>query len=189
MQAIGRTSEHGTNGSSASAPYPYPGLVSSFKPYSFDQSDLEAVHASGDGRQPFAVMGSQVVLGPDEASQGTPGAPCRRYLWGTALPLDRAHSDLIVLKQLLTGHQNRAVYSLLQDSWGRAHAFHKRYEEQKRAQLKAKLADDQLSGDVDAILAAVHGLDVDMSPLVDEVCGSVSRGGEQQRQDRLRCEE
>lgn len=81
------------------------------------------------------------------------------------------------------------MYSLLQDSWGRAHAFHKRYEEQKRAQLKATLADGQLSGDVDAILAAVHGLDVDMSPLVDEVCGSVSRGGEQQRQDRLRCEE
>jgi septin family protein len=127
-------------------------------------------------------MGSQVVLGPDEASQGTPGAPCRRYLWGTALPLDRAHSDLIVLKQLLTGHQNRAVYSLLQDSWGRAHAFHKRYEEQKREQLKAKLADGQLSGDVDAILAAVHGLDVDMSPLVDEVCGSVSRCEEQHRQ-------
>jgi hypothetical protein len=108
-----------------------------------------------------------------------------------ALPLDRDHSDLIILKQLLTGHQNRAVYGLLNDSWKRAHAFFKCYEHLKRVQLEAKIANGQLSASPAAILGAVEGLDVDISPLVAEVCGSVSSfgGGQQQLQDRLRCEE
>jgi hypothetical protein len=34
--------------------------------------------------------------------------------WGTAVPLQRQHSDLIILKQLLCGHRNFAVHDLLQ---------------------------------------------------------------------------
>lgn len=54
-------------------------------------------------------------------------SPCR-YRWGTAFPLNRDHSDLIILKQLLFGHRNFAVHDLLQDSWRRAHAFAQQYQ-------------------------------------------------------------
>jgi hypothetical protein len=106
--------------------------------------------------------------------------------------MDRDHSDVIILKSLLFGHQNEALSQLFDDSWVRAHAFYKSYEQLKRAQLEAKVAAGQMSGSVGAILNAMEGLDVDMSPLLAEVCSSVSNfgGGEQlQLQDRLRCEE
>lgn len=171
-------------------------LITPFKPFCFDPIDLDAVQARGPLMPPFAVMGSQSVLGPEESTRGPVGAPYRRYLWGIALPLDRDHSDLIIRKQLLTGHQNRAVYGLLNDSWARAHAFYKSYEQLKTVQLEAKLAKSWLSfsggsRSVHAIVAAVQGLDVDMGPLVQEVCGSIScfGGNRQQLQDRLRCEE
>lgn len=196
VQAIERATSQAASADTGSTPTDIPpcptrSLITPFKSFCFDPSDLEAVQARGPLMPPFAVMGSQSVLGPEESTQGPVGAPYRRYLWGIALPLDRDHSDLIILKQLLTGHQNRAVYGLLNDSWARAHAFYKRYEQLKRVQLEAKVADGQLGGSVDAILSAVEGLDVDMSPLVAEVCGSISSfgGGEQQLQDRLRCEE
>jgi hypothetical protein len=182
----GSTTDGGSGSSGCS-------LISPFKPYCFDPVDLEAVQAVHPMMPPFAIMGSQVLLGPEDSSAPNTavGAPYRRYLWGMALPLDRDHSDLIILKQLLTGHQNRAVYGLLNDSWKRAHAFFKCYEHLKRIQLEAKIANGQLSASPAAILGAVEGLDVDMSPLVAEVCGSVSSFGEgqQQLQDRLRCEE
>lgn len=166
-------------------------LVSPFKPYTFDPSDLDAVQAVNPLMPPFAVMGSQVLLGPEDSTLGPVGAPYRRYLWGLALPLDREHSDLIILKQLLTGHQNRAVYGLLNESWKRSHAFFKCYEHLKRVQLEAKFAAGSLAASPAAILGAVEGLDVDMSPLIADVCGRVSSfgGGQQQLQDRLRCEE
>jgi septin family protein len=171
-----------------STPCPNPCQVASFKPYSFDPSDLEKVQAS-PLMQPFPVMGSQAVLGPEEAScsHGPVEAPYRHYLWGTAQPENREHSDLIILKQLLTGHQNKAVYSLLKDSWAKARTFYKDYDALKKAQLKVKLAAGQLSGDFDAMLSALEGLDVDMSPLVAKVCGAISSSGEggQQLQEEM----
>lgn len=188
LQTIQRATSQAT---SATTGRPTRSLITPFKPYSFDPAALEAVHAQGFLMPPFAVMGSQTVLGPEESSQGPVGQPYRRYLWGTALPMDRDHSDVIILKSLLFGHQNEALSQLFDDSWARAHAFYKSYEQLKRAQLEAKVAAGQLSGSVDAIFNAMEGLDVDMSPLVEEVCAGISTfgGGEQQLQDRLRCEE
>lgn len=135
-------------------------------------------------------MGSQVVLGPEDGDLAAAGSPCRKYLWGTALPLDRDHSDLILLKQLLTGHQNLAVYSLLDDSWQRAHNFYNCYQQLKQDQLEREFADGRLASSPAAVLRAAQRLDVDMTPLVDEVCSSMCVfGGGQQLQDKLRCEE
>jgi septin family protein len=189
LQTIQRAT---SQAASAATGLPTRSLITPFKPYSFDPAALEAVHAQGSLMPPFAVMGSQTVLGPEESSQGPVGQPYRRYLWGTALPMDRDHSDLIILKSLLFGHQNEALSQLFDDSWARAHAFYKSYEQLKRAQLEAKVAAGQMSGSVGAILNVMEGLDVDMSPLLAEVCSSISNfgGGEQlQLQDRLRCEE
>jgi len=136
-------------------------------------------------------MGSQVVLGPEDGDLAAAGSPCRKYLWGTALPLDRDHSDLILLKQLLTGHQNLAVYSLLDDSWQRAHNFYNCYQQLKQDQLEREFADGHLASSPAAVLRAAQRLDVDMTPLVDEVCSSmcVFGGGQDKLQDNLRCEE
>lgn len=120
---------------------------------------------------------------------GPAGAPCRRYLWGTALPLEREHSDLIILKQLLAGHQNRAVYGLLGDSWSRAFAFNKSYALLRRAQLESRIAAGEVAASAVEILSAVEGLDVDLSPLVSSVCTRVSSFGDGPIENRLRCEE
>jgi hypothetical protein len=154
---------------------------------------------------PFAVMGSQMILGPGDShvgpdchaagpgtggstaagsgtgsttagaaagstTAGPVGVPCRRYLWGDALPLNRDHSDLIILKSLLSGHQNRAVYGLLNDSWKRAHTFYRCWQHLKRVQLEAQVASGQLASSPAAILGAVEGLEVNMEPLVTQVC-------------------
>ena len=73
---------------------------------------------------PFAVVCSNVF---DDKE-----VPVRRYLWGTCLPLDRDHSDLIILKQLLFGHKTTGLYDLLDDSWKRAIEFKREYAESGR---------------------------------------------------------
>jgi septin family protein len=57
------------------------------------------------------LMGLEDVTAADG---GQVGQPFRRYRWGSAFPLNRDHSDLIILKQLLFGHRNFAVHDLLQ---------------------------------------------------------------------------
>jgi hypothetical protein len=73
---------------------------------------------------PFAVVCSNVF---DDKE-----VPVRRYLWGTCLPLDRDHSDLIILKQLLFGHKTTGLYDLLDDSWKRAIDFKREYADSGR---------------------------------------------------------
>jgi hypothetical protein len=180
-----------------------PSLLAPFRPYVFDPEDLSALRAADPLMPPFAVMGSQMILGlgdshsrPDSDSAGpgagsTPhehgtgstaagaaaggtaagpvGVPCRRYLWGDALPLNRDHSDLIILKSLLSGHQNRAVYGLLNDSWKRAHTFFRCWQHLKGIQLEARVSSGQLASSPAAILGAVEGLEVNMDPLVTQV--------------------
>jgi hypothetical protein len=66
---------------------------------------------------PQDLMGLEDVTAADG---GQVGQPFRRYRWGSAFPLNRDHSDLIILKQLLFGHRNFAVHDLLQVScWDR----------------------------------------------------------------------
>ncbi|KAF6261998.1 Septin-domain-containing protein [Scenedesmus sp. NREL 46B-D3] len=133
---------------------------------------------------PFAIVSSKDLLTADEAGQpgmegGEVGQPFRRYRWGTAFPLKREHSDLIILKQLLCGHRNFAVHDLLQDSWRRAHAFSGQYESLLRR-----------CGRFDGIgLAPGQQLaGLSLQPLVDEVCCSTC-GGTTELQDKLRSEE
>lgn len=161
-------------------------LVEPFKVYRFGHGDLHKLKVDPARYPPFAIMGSLVKLAeadlglhlPSEAGAKV-GDPCRKYMWGTALPDYRGHSNLIILKQLLMGHDNWALDNLLDDSWRRAHAFYKRYE-----QLKASCGSTWSS-------FLEKDANVRLAPLVNEVCaGFGPRSGEQQSlQDKLRCEE
>lgn len=115
--------------------------------YAFRTSDLDLVNASPEQLPPFAIIASKDVVTPEDekwtAADGAQvGQPIRRYRWGTAFPLNRDHSDLIILKQLLFGHRNFAVHDLLQDSWRRAHIFAQEYEallaEQQQERISAR---------------------------------------------------
>lgn len=92
------------------------------------------VNASTAQLPPFAIVASKTLMTPEDAKLaaaegGQVGMPFRRYRWGTAYPLSREHSDMIILKQLLFGHRNYAVHDLLADSWRRAHIFAREYEQ------------------------------------------------------------
>jgi septin family protein len=55
--------------------------------------------------------------------------PVRRYKWGDCYPLNREHSDLILLERLLMGDAVGSLYALLDDSYERYTAFCAKYEE------------------------------------------------------------
>ncbi|WIA22604.1 hypothetical protein OEZ86_009587 [Tetradesmus obliquus] len=152
--------------------------------YSFRERDLAMVGADGSRLPPFAIVASQELLTAQQVGQpglegGEVGQPFRQYRWGTAFPLHRGHSDLVILKQLLCGHRNLAVHDLLQDSWRRAFTFRHQYEALLRR-----------AGRCDGIgLAPGQSLGgVSLQPLVDEVCCSTC-GGTSELQDKLRSEE
>jgi hypothetical protein len=78
----------------------------------------------------------------------------------------------------------------LGDSWSRAFAFNKSYEQLRRAQLESRIAAGEVAASAAEILSAVEGLDVDLSPLVSSVCSRVSSFGDGGPiEHRLRCEE
>lgn len=113
--------------------------------------------------------------------------PISRYRWGTAFPLSRDHSDLVILKQLLFGHRNFAVHDLLQDSWRRAYGFAKQYQvllikhhQQQNKAVALGAANGSGSGGIPAWLAATQlsaGADeetISLQPLVEELCSSTT---------------
>jgi hypothetical protein len=55
--------------------------------------------------------------------------PVRLYKWGQAYALNRAHSDLIVLKRLLLGDRVDSLYAMLDESYRHYVAFCDQYEE------------------------------------------------------------
>lgn len=159
--------------------------------YTFSTAALEAIDADVSVLPPFAVVGSPDLLpgnAPETEGMCCPqghttmmprelwpcaGEPYRRYPWGTAFPLNRSHSDLIILKQLLTGHCNTAIYDLLDDSWKRACSFAEKYRKLLLTRVNDSVRD----------LLTTPGL---LDPLVDEVCG---QGKQTPLEDRLRDEE
>jgi septin family protein len=58
-----------------------------------------------------------------------PTQPVRHYKWGVCYPLNREHSDLILLKRLLIGDRVESLYSMLDDSYSRCMTFCQNYEE------------------------------------------------------------
>lgn len=48
-----------------------------------------------------------------------PTQPVRSYKWGTCYPLNREHSDLILIKRLLLGDGNESLYTMLDDAYTR----------------------------------------------------------------------
>jgi len=69
-----------------------------------------------------ALLSAMGVTGP--CSQ-----PVRRYKWGDCYPLNRNHSDLILLKRLLLGDRVDSLYAMLDDSYLRYVQFCTTYEE------------------------------------------------------------
>ncbi|WIA12746.1 hypothetical protein OEZ85_006381 [Tetradesmus obliquus] len=69
-----------------------------------------------------------------------PVQPVRHYKWGAVYPLNRGHSDLIVLKRLLLGDRVDSLYAMLDESYSRYVAFCGLYEENDR-QLQLILQD------------------------------------------------
>lgn len=59
---------------------------------------------------------SSLGLSPEEMG-GEAKQPVRSYGWGSCYPLNRGHSDLILLKRLLLGDQVESLYSMLDDSY------------------------------------------------------------------------
>jgi septin family protein len=57
-----------------------------------------------------------IGLAPEEVG-GEAKQPVRNYHWGNCYPLNRGHSDLIVLKRLLLGDQVESLYAMLDDSY------------------------------------------------------------------------
>jgi septin family protein len=55
--------------------------------------------------------------------------PVRHYKWGDCYPLNRDHSDLILLKRMLLGDQVESLYAMLDDSYHRYVGFCAAYEE------------------------------------------------------------
>jgi hypothetical protein len=58
-----------------------------------------------------------------------PVQPVRHYRWGACYPLNRGHSDLIVLKRLLLGDRVESLYAMLDDSYARYMTFCNAFEE------------------------------------------------------------
>ncbi|KAF8067209.1 glpF [Scenedesmus sp. PABB004] len=58
-----------------------------------------------------------------------PSQPVRHYRWGAVYPLNRGHSDLIVLKRLLLGDRVESLYAMLDDAFDRYVAFCAAFEE------------------------------------------------------------
>eukprot|EP00878_Enallax_costatus_P028674 GHUV01030992.1.p1 GENE.GHUV01030992.1~~GHUV01030992.1.p1 ORF type:complete len:263 (+),score=73.29 GHUV01030992.1:80-868(+) len=74
-------------------------------------------------------------LGLEDVAQN-PSQPVRQYKWGSVYPLNRGHSDLIVLKRLLLGDKVESLYSMLDDSYKRYVQFCSNFEENdKQVQL------------------------------------------------------
>lgn len=57
-----------------------------------------------------------IGLAPEEMG-GEAKQPVRTYSWGNCYPLNRGHSDLILLKRLLLGDQVESLYAMLDDSY------------------------------------------------------------------------
>jgi hypothetical protein len=70
-----------------------------------------------------------------EVAEYTEQEPGRQYSWGTCYPYDRDHSDLIILKQLLFGYWNAAIYDLLDNSYDQAVKFARRLEREEEGTL------------------------------------------------------
>jgi len=74
---------------------------------------------------PLAVVASrdiepcppQTLVGVD--SLVNPTQPVRSYKWGICYPLNREHSDLILIKRLLLGDGNESLYTMLDDAYTR----------------------------------------------------------------------
>ena len=60
---------------------------------------------------------------------GPVSQPVRRYKWGDCYPLNREHSDLILLERLLLGDAVGSLYALLDDSYERYVKFCGKFEE------------------------------------------------------------
>jgi septin family protein len=69
-----------------------------------------------------------------------PVQPVRNYKWGAVYPLNRGHSDLIVLKRLLLGDRVDSLYAMLDESYSRYVQFCGLYEENDK-QLQLILQD------------------------------------------------
>lgn len=67
-------------------------------------------------------------LSPEEVG-GEVKQPVRSYNWGCCYPLNRGHSDLILLKRLLLGDKVESLYAMLDDSYTRYVQFCESYEE------------------------------------------------------------
>lgn len=71
-----------------------------------------------------------------ECAADNPTQPVRQYKWGAVYPLNRGHSDLIVLKRLLLGDRVDSLYAMLDESYQRYVQFCSNYEENdKQVQL------------------------------------------------------
>lgn len=85
--------------------------------------------------EPCDNPGFLASLGLEEVAQN-PSQPVRQYKWGSVYPLNRGHSDLIVLKRLLLGDKVESLYSMLDDSYSRYVQFCSNFEENdKQVQL------------------------------------------------------
>lgn len=74
------------------------------------------------------------ALGLDDITN--PIQPVRQYQWGAVYPLNRGHSDLIVLKRLLLGDRVESLYAMLDDSYQRYIQFCSSFEDNdKQVQL------------------------------------------------------
>jgi septin family protein len=82
-----------------------------------------------------AFLQSMKLEGIDKPEQ-----PVRHYKWGAVYPLNRGHSDLIVLKQLLLGGRVDSLYAMLDESYTRYVQFCGLFEENDR-QLQLILQD------------------------------------------------
>jgi septin family protein len=167
------SSQPGVASSSSSS---HPALLLPLQAFVFSPSDLARVHASTSGSLLFAVMASAEHTTTDTAGSAgvmQPGQPCRVYPWGTALPFSRSHSDLAVLRQLLFGHRNHGVYDLLDDSWGRAHAFALRHRQLWWWGGGVSTSGQAAAGSSSAAPAATAAT-VDVQPLVSDILSSRS---------------
>lgn len=93
--------------------------------FSFAESVLASLGADKAALPVAVVCSKDSEPLPDPtllASLGLDGGdnvkqPVRNYRWGSCYPLNRAHSDLILLKRLLLGDQVESLYAMLDDSY------------------------------------------------------------------------
>jgi septin family protein len=117
-------------------------LLSPFLSHSFAEQVLKDLGVDGT-LMPVAVVTSrdaEAVTDPSLlAAMGATGPvsqPVRRYKWGDCYPLNRQHSDLILLKRMLLGDRVESLYTMLDDSYDRYVQFCEKYEENgKQLQL------------------------------------------------------